>query len=180
MSIHNELDHSRTQYKDPVLKGCNANTTVCIRVAQGWGIESLGCTTQLFKFSKNKQAKLATCTFFVVQTYYLLGLSCCLYLFHAHKDKTEQRKDNKCTKCRSCSPQAPLVSEKFHCYFQLCLFKVNCKHSQRWIEPADLIWQSPSLALQCSCSENTVSSNSVCTSTQAGLETQLLQDPRFV
>lgn len=50
----------------------------------------MGCTTQLFKFSKNKQAKLATCTCFVVQTYYLLGLSCCLYLFHAHKDKTEQ------------------------------------------------------------------------------------------
>lgn len=41
------------------------------------------------------------------------------------KDKTEQREDNKYMKCRSCSPQAPIVSEKFHCYFQLCLFKVN-------------------------------------------------------
>lgn len=35
MSIPNELDHSRTQYKDPVLKGCNANTAACIRVTQG-------------------------------------------------------------------------------------------------------------------------------------------------
>lgn len=143
----------------------------------------MGSTTQLFKFCKNKQTNKASYLYLFCSPNLSFVQACLVASIYFMPTRIKQNKGRTISiqsVCRSCSPQAPIVSEKFHCYFQLCLFKVNDTHPQRWIKPADLILQSPSLTLQCYCSENTVSSNSFRTSAQAGLETQLLQDPRSV